>query len=378
MHYRFATWSMLAGLMILIGSWSAVRAQQATSLTGRVLDATTDESLPGVNVFIAGTTFGTASDTEGHFEMALPPRLEFEVVASMVGYKTVVLTVKTAALPEGGLLIRLHPETIELDAVEVVAEHPREWQRNLERLNNLLFSSTAYGRKCEILNPEVLDLSYDDAAGDLYAVASQPLEIENRALGYRIVIHGASLQGNENHLQWGGKFQFTELEPKNKRERRKWADARKRAYRGSTRHFLASVVKGSLEDTGFKAYYVEQPGLMTTGRPVYEMRMHPRDKAPPALIVEGPEDETWLMNFSGTVYVSFNEEEPREYIAYHKEVHGLSRAAQPEQSSWLSLTKGGTVIDAFGNDYVSYALEEYGYWGWERMGEQLPYDYQPN
>ena len=52
-------------------------------------------------------------------------------------------------------------------------------------------------------------------------------------------------------------------------------------------------------------------------------------------------------------------------------------SSRPTQSSWLTLLMGFTLIDAKGNEYGNYALKRYGYWGWERLGEQLPYDYQP-
>ncbi len=51
--------------------------------------------------------------------------------------------------------------------------------------------------------------------------------------------------------------------------------------------------------------------------------------------------------------------------------------ARPAQSSWLTLLTDFTLIDRKGNEYGGYALKRYGYWGWERLGEQLPYDYRP-
>jgi hypothetical protein len=58
LHFALIPWSWkswLLGLLLFGGLASSTRAQ-TSSIQGQVVDATTQESLPGVNVFIAGTT----------------------------------------------------------------------------------------------------------------------------------------------------------------------------------------------------------------------------------------------------------------------------------------------------------------------------------
>ena len=35
------------------------------------------------------------------------------------------------------------------------------------------------------------------------------------------------------------------------------------------------------------------------------------------------------------------------------------------------------MIDKTGYEYEDYAIERYGFWSWERLCDQVPFDYQP-
>ncbi len=55
------------------------------TVTGKVTDAKTSESLPGVNVLIKGTTIGTTTDGDGKYNIAVPDESDI-LVFSYVGY----------------------------------------------------------------------------------------------------------------------------------------------------------------------------------------------------------------------------------------------------------------------------------------------------
>ncbi len=385
MNIRAWTGCLLAVLLFFAAGPVRLHAQPAR-VFGTVIDAETGQPLPGVNVFVAGTTLGAATDQDGHFDMRRPAQHEFEVVASMLGYKVEAKTLRPTDLPQEGLLVRLLSITFELDAVEVVAERPRAWKRNLERFTALLFSTTSNGKKCELLNPEVLDFSFDKATEILEATAGAPLQIDNPSLGYRITIHDPSLVGREGQLRWGGKLQFEELDAPNERARKKWARNRQRVYEGSARHFLASLVAGTVVEEGFSAYYVYKPGAVSKRNPIREMGLDFQPREMPALLEDGYTEDTRTLRFFGFLYVLYiYEGESEEYVDYQNKYRlrpdrgrpAGPPMARPAQSSWLTLLTDFTLIDRKGNEYGGYALKRYGYWGWERLGEKLPYDYQP-
>ena len=64
----------------------AARAQNPGTLAGTVRDRATQESLPGVSVTLEGTSFGTATDAEGHYRLAGVPAGAYNLRASFVGY----------------------------------------------------------------------------------------------------------------------------------------------------------------------------------------------------------------------------------------------------------------------------------------------------
>ncbi len=68
----------------------AAFAQNSGKISGAVIEATTGQSIPSVNVVIRGTSMGAATDIEGtYFILNVPPGV-YDVAASAVGYRGVV------------------------------------------------------------------------------------------------------------------------------------------------------------------------------------------------------------------------------------------------------------------------------------------------
>ena len=89
---------------------------------GEVRDHMTGEPLPGVSVFVQGTTIGTATDSTGSFRFVLPappPSLSF----SCVGYRTV--TFSSEAIEET-MLVELERGHIDLAPLVVTASRELE------------------------------------------------------------------------------------------------------------------------------------------------------------------------------------------------------------------------------------------------------------
>lgn len=83
------------------------------SVTGRVIDAGSGQTLPGVSVFVRGTTIGTATDINGNFSISVPST-STQLVISFVGYAT-----QTVAAGTGPLEIRMRETIASLDEVVV-------------------------------------------------------------------------------------------------------------------------------------------------------------------------------------------------------------------------------------------------------------------
>ncbi len=89
------------------------QAQQRT-ITGRVVDSTTNESLPGVAVMVENTTIGTIADVNGSFTLEVPENST--IIVSYLGY----ITQKILITNQTTLSISLEEDTKYLDEVVVV------------------------------------------------------------------------------------------------------------------------------------------------------------------------------------------------------------------------------------------------------------------
>jgi TonB-linked SusC/RagA family outer membrane protein len=72
-------------LFLLVISIQA-KAQDQQTVSGTITDASTGETLPGVNILVKGTSSGTASGNSGNYELSVPS-LQDTLVFSFVGYQ---------------------------------------------------------------------------------------------------------------------------------------------------------------------------------------------------------------------------------------------------------------------------------------------------
>lgn len=112
-------------LCLLFFSVSALFAGTTGKIAGRVVDATTREPLPHVNVIIVGTAMGAATDERGNFFILNVPVGTYTVQASMVGYgKKAVTNVRVMVDMTTTVDFDLQPVELQSEEVVVSAERP--------------------------------------------------------------------------------------------------------------------------------------------------------------------------------------------------------------------------------------------------------------
>lgn len=96
--------------------------------TGKLAGRITDENnqpLAGVNIFLKGTTLGTASDQDGYYFIINIPPGKYKVEFSFIGYKTrIVQNVQIASDKTTQLDAKLESSVLEGETVTVEAERP--------------------------------------------------------------------------------------------------------------------------------------------------------------------------------------------------------------------------------------------------------------
>jgi len=85
-----AMWIFIISFLFILLASSAVFAQMAGKISGRVVDAQTGEPLIGANVIIVGTSMGAATDIDGNYFVINVPPGKYDIQASMVGYEKII------------------------------------------------------------------------------------------------------------------------------------------------------------------------------------------------------------------------------------------------------------------------------------------------
>lgn len=103
---------------VLLGAALPVSAQVGT-VQGRVTDASTGETLPGVNVVLEGTSLGTATGVDGRFTFTAPPG-NYNLLTTFVGYRRTTRPIIVQANQTVNVEIELEEDLLGLEEVFVV------------------------------------------------------------------------------------------------------------------------------------------------------------------------------------------------------------------------------------------------------------------
>ena len=112
---------------------------------------------------------------------------------------------------------------------------------------------------CKIMNKDALRFHFYKRSNRLSVTATEPLIIENRALGYLLEYRLEEFLADFNTKVVGyfGYPFFRELTPKKEDQHRLWIERRRAAYTGSMMHFIRSLYAGRSIAEGFLAEKTE-------------------------------------------------------------------------------------------------------------------------
>lgn len=351
-----------------LGAFERIEGQiLRATVSGRVTDAATREALPNVNVFLAGTSLGVATDRDGRFEIKHVPFAAHELVVSMVGYRRQAISLRIFEPRVHTVDVALQPAAIETQTVEVVAKDPKEWREHLERFEEEFFGETQNAEHCVILNPEVLDFK---VTGKVFEVAFHvPILIENRALGYRIEFFIEEFRVEDYSLQYRAKTRFEELTPRDEEERDRWREQRRRAYYGSKTHFLKALAQGRTKEEGFEV------SLVPNVRPLSREYQASKMSVDPQNYILGTEFEFQKrLKFPNYLEIIYTRERAE---ANFQRMFDSPTPLAERQISWITMNRLTALFTTDGQLLDNYALKVYGYWAFERIAELLPMDYDP-
>ena len=129
--------------VLLLLAWPA--AAQSRTLTGVLLDSTTQPPLPYATVGVVGQPIGTVADAAGRFNLDLPTRVSAtdSLRFGLVGYR--VRTLALRALPAGELQVSLAEAAVLLPAATVRARGLRRQRIGNHNWNARMQTNFALG-----------------------------------------------------------------------------------------------------------------------------------------------------------------------------------------------------------------------------------------
>ncbi|MEL6771003.1 MAG: carboxypeptidase-like regulatory domain-containing protein [Bacteroidota bacterium] len=365
---------------------TAAQAQPlpTATLEGRVTDRDR-EPIPGASVFLAQTQRGTITDRDGRYRLTRVPLGAHRLVASSAGFETA--TEDLVLRREGRTqTVNFRLRGLELGEVVVEAERDEKWQERYERFERRFVGETANAAETEILNPFVLD--FEQRLTTLTATAREPLVIENRALGYRVYYSLTAFEAEPNRNFFTGEPLFEELEPADDAEAIRWAANRRKAYLGSPRHFLRSLVASianeqpeQVDETGYSLYIVPNQGGPggSFGSPFGGRRGGRAERVevtPSDLLEETRREGEYKLSFVGLMEVIYrNEPEAPGFLQreWAREQRGL-RDVQTSQFRF-PIPNDRAMLDRFGRELDPRSITLSGYMAYERFAEDLPREY---
>ena len=228
---------------------------QNTLLSGIIRDSANGKPLPGVSVFLNGTSKGTVTRNDGSFALAIPPG-RYQLIASAIGYANYLAEISSRNLPPS-MRITLHTAADELASVTVEPYLKDGWKKYGKLFWQYFIGTTPNASDCTIKNKEALRFHFYLKSNQLAVTAVDPLLIENKALGYeleyrleRFVCDFAS-----HIVSYYGYPLFRDIPTDDIDKKKKWENNRQLAYMGSMMHFMRSLYGHRVHEEGFLVKY---------------------------------------------------------------------------------------------------------------------------
>jgi TonB-linked SusC/RagA family outer membrane protein len=173
---------MLGGILL-----STVLSVQAQQVGGTVTDASSGETLPGVNVLVEGTTTGTSTNADGRYELNVPS-LQDTLIFTYIGYQRAEVSISG----QGNLNVQLQPEAIMGEEMVVVGY-------GTQKKSDLTGSISSVSS--EDINTYPTQGMTDAIQGKISGVQIQSVNGGEPGTGYRIRIRGGtSINAGSNPL----------------------------------------------------------------------------------------------------------------------------------------------------------------------------------
>lgn len=350
-------------ILVLILCFFSFLVQAQFDISGVILDSATREPLSKASVFCQNTTLGTITNKEGEFHLSLKSG-GYDLVFSYTGYQTQTLRVSEQNKLE--VLLVKRDNSMEEVVLKSSFEVADGWQKYGDFFMENFIGSTPNARNCVLNNPEVLKFLFYKKTNRLKVLATDALQISNRALGYelRYQLDSFVYYYNNSINTYRGYCLFMEMDGSDSLKKQ-WAKARENAYSGSKLHFMHSYYDSTLIEDGFVISLLDSTNDKKFNK------------------IKDPYDTTYYLGADSTNQIE---------IWYPRKISVMymKKSPEPEYLKKMNLPKSvpyptsyidirdAIVITENGYYYDQKDWINQGYWSWKNLADLLPYDYMPD
>ncbi|HMD00693.1 MAG TPA: carboxypeptidase-like regulatory domain-containing protein [Ferruginibacter sp.] len=343
-------------------------SQSTYIIRGKIFDEATKQPLQAASVFAQNTTIGTATDAQGNFKLELPNG-GYDLAVTFTGYHTESRRVSNADAGDKVLEIGLKQK--EKEMADVVVKNTYEvadgWEKYGDFFVENFIGKTPNSKQCVLKNKEVLKFFFYKRRNRLKVLATEPLEIVNNALGYKIkyTLDSFTHEYNTQLSTFSGYPLFEEIQPSSPEQKMQWDSARTVAYKGSILHFMRSLYHKKLKEQGFEIQFL--------------VNFNDKENAVPLKDFYGAlnyklDDSTQVLEINPNqivVAVLYKNEKPDQfYLAQNPDSN-----PNFELSILTFLPNEVIAVEQNGYYYDQNDITISNYWAWEKAGDMLPYDY---
>jgi hypothetical protein len=244
-------------------------------------------------------------------------------------------------------------------------EVPDGWEKYGKFFIQHFIGATPFADSCILENPQVLKFLYFKRTDRLKILASEPLIITNKALGYtlRYELDSFVHYYQKDISLYKGLCLYTPMEG-DPQLQDLWRRNRLQVYYGSRLQFVRSYYDSTLKQDGFT---VDILSIHTANK--FDRLINPYDTSYFFFNDSTQNAELW---FPAKVSITYIKKAPeKEYLQQYQ-----LPSEVPVQISYVDLTDA-IVIKPNGYFFDQKSWINQGYWSWKNLADQLPYDYTP-
>ena len=334
-------------------------------ISGQLIDSESKEPLVRASLFAQNTTKGTVSDSSGNFRLYLD-KGGFELIISYTGYTS--KTIKIESSGDQHLTITMQKADNSLS--EVIIRSSNEvadgWEKYGKFFLQSFIGTTPFADSCTLENPQVLKFLFFKKSNRLKVLASEPLIIQNKALGYtlRYELDSFVHYYQKDISLYKGQCLYTPMDG-DARLMTYWNSNRQKAYYGSRLHFLRSYYDSTLKQDGFTVDILSEKDENK-----FDQVSNPYDTSYYYFNDTTQNAELW---YPAKISITYWRKAPeKEYLNQYKLPNSVRI-----QISYVDLTDA-IVIRQNGYFFDQKSWINQGYWSWKNLADQLPYDYTPD